>query len=132
MSDMSPKERREKVKQLRESGMTFKAIGLRMGFGVERARQLYKSALRLEREEKEKPYLLERLEEARKHDARYVFADKLTTRAINALWRRGINTIEELKAADPEVIKKTRNVGAKTFDLIMQVKNEEAHNESTL
>lgn len=132
MSDMTPKERRDKVKKLRESGMTFKAIGLQMGFGKERARQLYMSALRHERKEKEAPYLLKKIEEARKHDARYVFSDRLPTRAINALWRCGINTIDELIAADPEKIRRARNVGKVTFDLIMQVKNEEVNNAGTL
>lgn len=122
MNDTTPEERRKIVKALRDSGMTFAKIGNHMGFSVERARQLYIRALRDERREKAMPHLMAQLEEARKHDARYVFSDCLPARACNALWRIGINTVDELRAASPERIKNARNIGKKTFDLIMKVR----------
>ena len=122
MSEMTPEERYKKVKCLRESGLTYKAIGQQMGFGAERARQLYKKALRMEHYKEHEPFLLKQLEEARKHDARYVFKDYLPARAVNALWRYHINTLEELKATDPKKIIQMRNVGKTTFDLIMKVR----------
>ena len=119
---MTPELRRKIVKALRDYGMTFAKIGSCMGFSANRARQLYMLSLRDERREKEAPYLLAQLEEARKHDARYVFSDCLPARACNALWRIGINTLDELRAASPERIKNARNIGKKTFDLIMEVR----------
>ena len=98
------REKRFKVKQARDSGMTFRAIGLQMGFSTSRARTLYEAALRLERNEKAMP--------------------GLTQRAIYALCRNGITTLDELMAASPETIRQTRNIGEKTFGLIMRVRNE--------
>jgi len=64
---MNGKERRDKVYALREEGMTFREIGLRFGFTVERARQLY-LRVKYERE------LLE-----------YPFASRISARARNGL-----------------------------------------------
>ena len=110
---------------MRESGMTFKKIGEHFGFGAQRAMQLYKGALRDEMIEKSQINMEKQLEEMRKHDARYVFTDLLPQRAINALWRYGINTLEELRATSPEYIRRMRNVGQMTYDMIMKVRGEE-------
>jgi uncharacterized membrane protein len=67
---MNPKERREKVYALRKEGLTFREIGLRFGFCVERARQLYLRA-QYERE------LLEQ----------HPFAARISARCRNALAR---------------------------------------------
>lgn len=66
---MNSKERREKVYALREGGMTFREIGLRFGFSIERARQL---CLRTKQERE----LLE-----------YPFASRISARARNGLAR---------------------------------------------
>lgn len=125
MSDMSPIERRKKVKQMRESGMTFTQIGIQMGVSRSRAMDLYKSAVRISRMENNKPDLYRRLEEAAENDFSDMFQANVIVRAYNALLRNGIRTIEELKAVSPEDIMRLRNVGKKTFQLIMNVRNRE-------
>ncbi len=119
---MTTEEKRATVKELRDSGETYAKIGDRMGVSANRARQIYLLALRDEQRKKALPDLLKQLEEARKHDARYVFSDYLPTRACNALWRIGINTLDELRETQPERIKNARNIGKKSFDLIMAVR----------
>lgn len=108
MNDMTPEERRKKVKQLRDSGMTFAAIAKQMGFSTERARCLYQMALHYEEYQKDS-----------------VFKNRLPIRALNVLLRYGITTLDELKAVSPDYIMKMRNVGKQTFDMIMKVREME-------
>lgn len=87
---MNSKERRDKVYALREEGMTFREIGLRFGFAVERARQLYLRA-KYERQ------LLEQ----------HLFASRISARARNGLVR---HFMDESIIFDPgRVMKLGRN-----------------------
>ena len=117
MSELSPKERQAKVKQMRESGMTFKQIGLQMGFGVERARQLYVKATRRDRRENEVSSLYFLNGEEGINIRRHVSA-----RTFDVLRRMGIETIMQLKNLDELTIWNTRQVGQKTYDEIMWLK----------
>ena len=99
--------------------MTFKAIGQHFGFSVTRARDIYLKALRNERRKKRQD-IMKQLEKIKHPDARDEFDGYMTARAVNALWRYGINTLTELRAIEPERIKRMRNIGPKTYDEIMR------------
>lgn len=159
---MEAKERRKKVKEMREAGMTLKKIGQEMGVSITRASQLYKEALQDEQIEKFEELVVagKKLEEimelmainkaqairlkalvmrrrgrspgkmaiileAQKNDARYVFESALPARAVNVLWRAGINTFEDLKATPPERIKRLRGCGVQTYCQIMMVRGKD-------
>ena len=112
MSEMTPKERRERVMAMRESGLTFKAIGQQMGVGVERARQLYMMAIRkqtvLDYPLYKKLYLGNSKES-------YEIRMNVSGRTINALHSLGVKTVEDLISLNIEEAKKTPYVGKKTI-----------------
>lgn len=107
---MTPEERRKKVKELRESGMTYQKIGKEIGVSAERVRQILLRQAFLEREGKGWP------DEIAGH--------RYARRIISTLRRNKINTIEELKERSPEEIKRMRNVGEKTLEIIMRIRGE--------
>jgi len=103
---MTPNERRQKVKELRESGMTFRSIGEQMGFGAERARALYVKSTRKDRKDSE----LCKLHSAGENvDIRI----NVSNRTINILTRNGIDTIEKLKSLKLSDAKRMWQVGEK-------------------
>ena len=112
MSEMTPKERRERVRLLRESGLTYKAIGQQMGFGVERARQLYMKAIRkqlvFDYPLYKNVYLGNSMEsrEIRMH---------VSSRTINTLCSIGVKTVVDLIDMNVEEVKKIPYVGRKTI-----------------
>ena len=112
MSEMTPKERRERVRALRESGLTYKAIGQQMGFGVERARQLYMSAIRkqsvFDYPLYKTVYLGNSMEsiEIRLH---------ISGRTMNTLNSIGVKTVEDLINLNVEEVKRIPHVGQKTI-----------------
>lgn len=110
---MTPKERREKVKELRESGMSYRKIGKEIGVSAERVRQILLRQVSLERVGKGWP---EELDEIAGHG--------YTVRIINTLRRNKINTIEELKERSTQEIKRMRGVGKKTLEIIMRIRGE--------
>lgn len=113
MPNMTHQERQQKVKQLRESGMSYKEIGNIMGFGVERARQLYMKATRKNRTSNE-VYLLY----LSQGDEGVNIRMNVSSRTMGALLRIGVETIEQLKYLDDETILRTRQVGQKTYNEI--------------
>lgn len=111
---MTPEERRGQVKELRESGMSYRKIGKEIGVSGERVRQILRRQAFLEREGKEWP--TEDLDEITGYsDAR---------RITNILRRNKINTIEELKERSPQEIKRMGGVGKKTLEIIMRIRGE--------
>ena len=111
MSDMTPYERQQKVKKLRDSGMTYKQIAQDMGVSVERVRQLYLKSTRKDRMNNE----VYRFYLSRSNvDIRMNVSD----RTINALMRMGVETFEQLKYLDDEEILRARQVGTKAYNEI--------------
>ena len=48
----------------------------------------------------------------------------ISTRAVNALTKGGINTMDELCAADTKKIKKIRNLGDKFFEYVLTMREK--------
>ena len=110
---MTPEERRKKVKELRESGMTYRKIGKEIGVSAERVRQILRRQAFIERVDKGWP---EELDEIAGH--------RDAIRIKNLLLRNKINTIEELKKRTPQEIKRMGGVGKKTLKTIMRIRGE--------
>ena len=122
---MTPKERCYKVMELREKGLTYKAIGKEMGFGVERARQLYLKGRRYKNAEKAIGNCHVDIATELKNREEYKFRWMLSARAYNALERQGIRTLKQLKETEPEKIIKFRNIGKKTYSELMKIREME-------
>jgi predicted transcriptional regulator len=119
MSEMTPRMRREIVKELFESGKTLKEIGDIMGVSRERARQLYVSAKRREPAESKRSELEDLYLKFKNTDIR----QNVSRRTMNALSvRLGVQTIRELIELDPLDVMKARYVGLKALKEILWFK----------
>ena len=111
--------RREEVKRMRESGMTFEKIGRKLG-GVtrEHAWKIYQSATQFEKYRHEIYRIYATDDRIRSH---------VHTRTMSALLAAGIHTVEDLKAIEPEDMIAFRDVGKRAIAEIEWLKNEVAH-----
>ena len=107
---MTPQERRDKVKKLRESGMTFKAIGNQMGFSSVRAQYIYhRATMVIDNNIDSDLYRLRLSNEGL--DIRH----NVSGRTMNFLFRNGIDTVEKLKSLKLSDVFGTDGAGDKTL-----------------
>lgn len=106
------------IKQLRESGMKFREIAEIYEFSISRARELYKKAIKVSHaietgwDYTKKPEIPEpELIRLRMEDAR----------AYNALWRRGITTLEQLMELTDKQLLLTRNFGKRSLESVRRI-----------
>ena len=99
-----------KVKELRESGMTYKQIGDAFGVSKTRAAQLYAKATRKQRIFSFPLYTDLYLG---KGEESYIIRTHVSTRALNILQLLDVYTVEDLICLDIEGVKKVHYAGKK-------------------
>lgn len=112
---MTAYERRMKVKELYDSGMSFREVGKKMGFTGQRASQLYNYATQPDRVNSE-------LYQFYLHPDNADVRRKVCARTMETLRRHKIDTFEKLNELKISQVVKFMQVGAKTLEQIEWLK----------
>ena len=103
------------IKQLREAGMKFREIGEIYGFGVQRARELYKKSVVVSNAIKAGWDYTKKPEEP---EPELIDLMKQNVRAYNCLKRKGITTKAQLMEVTDEQMLMIRNFGKKCLESV--------------
>lgn len=111
---MTKEDRNQEIITLREQGYSFVDIGKKYDISSTRARQIYSNYITRKELEKDELHIA---------ISKLTDSDAIISKAYNFLYRNNIRSIAQLKDTPDKFLESRYGYGAKTKDIIQQIKN---------